>query len=187
MLLDLDHTLSSKALNFWVAFKSVVRNTGVTLELHGSFEKSLLFSLYLYGDRIHISDVSKASPDASEQPDTAQHQPKLNLLFRAQSFSKCVFRSSDFKLCGDLLTMQTYSTFLKMNWVLKKKFEPWFKKIFFLTRMDRLNFSPIPEWIGHKGGRFPMAGLIGICSNVPLLSGFPGVLDFEKMIPAWLC
>lgn len=142
MLLDLDHTLSGKALNFWAAFKPVVCNTGVTLELHGSFEKSLLFSLYLYGDRIHISDVSKASPGASEQPDTAQHQPKLNLLFRAQSFSKCVFRSSDFKLCGDLLTMQTYSTSLKMNWVLKNKFEPWFKKIFFLNKDGQAQFFP---------------------------------------------
>ena len=38
----------------------------------------------------------------SEQLDTAQHQPKLNLLFRAQSFSKCILRSPDFKLCVNL-------------------------------------------------------------------------------------
>ena len=124
----------------------------------------------------------------SEQPDTAQHQPKLNLLFRAQSFSKRGLRSPDFKLCGDLLTMKIYSTSLKMNWVLKNKFEPWFKKkFFFLTRMDRLNFSPMSEWICHKGSPFPVAGLIGICSDVSSLSCFSGVPDFEKMIPAWLC
>lgn len=123
----------------------------------------------------------------SEQLDTAQHQPKLNLLFRAQSFSKCILRSPDFKLCGDLLTMQIYSTSWKMNWVLKNKFEPWFKKTFFLTRMDRLNFPSMSEWICHKGGPFPVAGLIGICSNIPSWSCFSGVPDFEKMIPAWLC